>query len=368
MMRNDSLVDLADKSISTSTAKVYKKFLYKIESHIRECKVITAGSGGLDTDPETSPLLEVSTDKLLTLLDESSELVNALGKVNASRANHKEVDHPKKQRRKRPESHDEAMVNGKASSDEDEVVSDSADNDSAVSSDTEDSNGGTEYNEDSRLRLPKDSHRETIRDHLLLLARHPHKFLHHLPQTPILPEKWTVHFPSLVKHLKHHTVMQTITARHHVHGARITRILAEKGKVDEKTLWTLSLLNQKEMRKYISALHKAGVIRLQEVPRDNSRNPQRTLYLWFFDEDRCESKMLEEAYKSMALCLQRARVEGDKVKGTVEKASRSDVVGREEEFLGIHEREALENWRNVETKLRSEVDRLDDLVAVIRDF
>lgn len=77
---------------------------------------------------------------------------------------------------------------------------------------------------------------------------------------------------------------------------------------------------------------------------------------------------MEECYKSMARCLQRAKVEREGVQTLLEKAERSDVVGREEEFLGEDERIGLEQWREKEERLLGEVGRLDELVAVLRDF
>ena len=70
----------------------------------------------------------------------------------------------------------------------------------------------------------------------------------------------------------------------------------------------------------------------------------------------------------MARCLQRVKVEREAVQTVIEKAERTDVVGKEEEYLGVGERVALEEWREREERLLGEVGRLDDLVAVLRDF
>ena len=369
-MRNRSLVALADQSICKSTAKVYAEVLRRLEPKVRDCKE-ELETPDFGDGSELHALPQVSTDDIVAALKESTDLANAFGKVDASRINLTQNDHPKKRRKKKePDSEDEAMRDGDASPDEDEVDSDSEETLTSVSSDSEEANGEAEYdpNPSTKVKTSEDSQLNTIRDHLLLLAQHPYQFLHHFPETPILPERWTVHFPPLMAHVTRHTLLQTITSHYGLHAARLTRLLSEKGKVDEKNLCSLSLLNQKSMRSYLTTLHQSGMIQLQEVPRDNSRNPQRTLYLWFFDVERCKAKMLQETYKTMARCLQRVRVEGDKVKSTVEKASRSDVIGREEEFLGVQEREALGKWREVEEKIWGEVARLDDMVAIMRDF
>lgn len=369
IMRNGSLVKLAERSICSTTSKVYAKALEELETEIRACKDGINDADILDDDPETSSLPQASTGTLLAVIQESAEFADAMGKVDDSKLGPIKANRPKKRRKKKEvDSEDEVMVDGDASSDEDDDDSDSGDSDTSISRDSDKGDGNADYNPDTPKKHPPESHRETIRNHLLLLAKHPIGFLEHFSESANETERWTVLYCPLVKQLTHHAILETITARFGLPATRLTRILSEKGKVDEKNLQSLSLMNQKTMRSYLSTLHGAGMIQLQEVPRDNSRNPQRTMFLWYFDIDRCKSRVLQEAYKSMARCLQRARVEGDKMKGTVEKATRSDVVGREEELLAPQELAALKTWREMEEKIWGEIGRLDEFVAIIRDY
>ena len=368
VLRNSSLTAIAEETICTSTSEVYAGLLGKLQSGVRECKGEAEIPDSGD-EPELSCLPYVSTDDLAHALKDPQGLGDTLGKfdVNVSRGSVSDEEHPKKRRKKlKFDRNDEAVAIGDASSDEDEDESDPED--SNPSSDADQANHEAKFDPKSFPKPPGDTHHSTFRDHLLLLAKHPYCFVHHFPQTPVLPERWTVYYRPLVQNVAHHTLLQIVTTRYGQSAARLIRLLAQRGKVDEKTLCSLSLLNQKSMRSYLSTLHKAGMIQLQEIPRDNSRNPQRTLYLWFFDLERCKAKILQETYKTMVRCLQRVRVEGDKVKGTVEKANRSDVIGREEEFLGVQERAALAKWRQVEEKIWGEVGRLDGLVGLLRDF
>lgn len=368
ILRNNHLIELADQSICTSTSRVYAEVLRAIQPRVLDCKDRADISDDPDLEPELSSLPQISTDELVIAFQDSAELANALGKVDASKIDLTQNEHRKKRRKKEADSEDEIKVDGDASSDEDEDGS-SGDNVSNISSDSDEVNGPAAYNPNL---LPGtvsiNAHRETIRDHLLLLARHPLEFLHHFPQTAVFPERWTVDFPALMENVTHYSLMQNITCRHGMLATRLIRILNEEGKVGEKELCAISLIKQQTLRSYLAALHQDGVAHLQEVPRDTARAVQRTMFLWFFDAKRYKAKMLENSYKAMARCLQRARVEGDKVKATVEKANRSDVVGKEEQFLTVQEREALEKWRAVEERIWGEVGRLDDLVAVIRDY
>lgn len=370
LMRNDHLVDLADRTISTSTAGIYAQVLRALVPKVQYCREEQENSNDIDAEADMYSLPQVSTDELVEAIRDSSELASALGKSDSARLDMAQFDHPKKRRKKEVIGEDGVKVDGEASPDEDEDAFDSneQDNISDVSSSFDEVSGEEELDPNALRSFPNDPHRDTIRNHLLVLAIHPLSFLHHFPKTSILPERWTIDFPTLMKNVTHHTLLETITSRHGLPAARLTRILFDKGKTDEKLLCSTSLLAQKTMRSYLLPLHRAGMVGLQEVPRDNSRNPQRTNFLWFFDPERCKAKTLEETYKTMARCLRRARVEGKKVKGTLEKASRSDVVGREEEFLGVQERGALNAWRDMDERILGEVSRLDDLVACLRDF
>ena len=122
------------------------------------------------------------------------------------------------------------------------------------------------------------------------------------------------------------------------------------------------------MRSILNRMHGAGHVELQEIPRDTQRQPSRTMFLWYFDVERCRRKLLEETYKTMARCLQRVKSERGLLHNLMEKAARSDVKGREAEFLKIEEQATLEKWRSMEERLLGEIGRLDDVVAVLRDF
>ena len=369
-MRNDHLVNFADRIISTSTAGVYAQVLRALEPRVQVCREEPEDSNERDAETDLSSLPQVSTDELVEAINDSSELVNALGKLDDGRLDTAQLDHPKKRRKKEMISENGAMFDSEASQDEEDDASDSneEENISDISSDPDEVYSEAESDPNALTSFAHDPHRKTILNHLLILALHRFSFLRHLPKTSILPERWTVDFPLLMKDVFHHTLLETITSRHGLPAARLTRILCDRGKTDEKVLCSTSLLAQKTMRSYLLPLHKAGMIGLQEVPRDNSRNPQRTNFLWFFDPKRCKAKVLEETYKAMARYLRRAKVEAESVKSTVEKAGRSDVVGREEEFLSVQELQALNVWKKNDERIWGEVSRLDDLIACLRDY
>ena len=330
-----------------------------------------------EDDPANWPA-PVSATELSAVFRESVDLAGAIGRVAPNKVDRNRFIHPKKRRKKTLFDSNEAGVEDVASTDEDEDMGDVVENGniSEVDEDEDHVNGDADYG--SKVKVEKEdqtpiynderSRVELLRQHLLLLAEHPLGFVEYIKRTPTKPEQWTVNFRSLARQLRQMELENTIATRFGPGATRLVRIFQEKGKLDEKAITSIGLINQKLMRSILTAMHEAGHLELQEIPRDNARQPSRTLFLWYFDPERCRQKVLEEAYKAMARCLQRARVEKEEVQLTIDKADRTDVVGREEEYLGVEERGALSAWREKEERLLGEVGRLDDLVAVLRDF
>lgn len=203
------------------------------------------------------------------------------------------------------------------------------------------------------------------RTHLEILCEQPFRFLFHSME---YPDKYVVHYSDLSIHLRNADILRIISARFDKYSVRVIRVLMEKGKMDEKHLQGIVLMSAKELRQNLAMLKQAGFLELQEVPREAQRQPSRTMYLWFYDPDRVRKMLIEDTYKCMARCLQRMKVEREKIKPTIEKSERSDVRGQEEKLLAKAELDVLKAWRRKEEWLLGEVGRLDELVFVLRDF
>lgn len=175
---------------------------------------------------------------------------------------------------------------------------------------------------------------------------------------------WTVDLGGAEDRSRNDEIMQMVKQRFGPMPLRIIRILMSRGKVDEKSLQEIGLLNAKDLRKCLAQLHAHGFIDLQEVPREPQRQPARTIYLWFYDADRVKMRMIEKLYKSMCRLLQRLKVERQKVSSTLQKAERSDVKGREHEMLRSDEITVLKRWRRKELWYVSELERLGSSVDV----
>ncbi|KAL2810226.1 RNA polymerase III subunit RPC82-domain-containing protein [Aspergillus granulosus] len=205
-----------------------------------------------------------------------------------------------------------------------------------------------------------------IDQHLSLLAHPPYSLTSKRLSGGLIT--WTIEFRHLARKLRHLELERIIEARYGDVALRVIRVLQAKGKLDEKRLQEISLLPFKDLRQVLASMQTGGFVDLQEVPRDAQRQPSRTIFLWFYDPDRIRDSILEDTYKSMSRCLQRLRFERARLKEFLEKTERSDVKGNEERYLSEGELERLREWRAKESLLLGEVARLDDMVAVMRDY
>jgi len=200
--------------------------------------------------------------------------------------------------------------------------------------------------------------------HLEILCEEPYNFLSHSLE---YPDRYVVNFSDLSIHLRNAELFRIISSRFDKYAVRIIRVFLDRGKLDEKHLQEIVLMSAKELRHTLAILQQAGFLELQEVPREAQRQPSRTMYLWFYDPDRVRKMLIEDTYKCMTRCLQRMKVERDKVKPTIEKSERTDVRGKEERLLAKAELAVLKGWRKKEEWLLGEVGRLDELIFVLRD-
>ena len=112
-------------------------------------------------------------------------------------------------------------------------------------------------------------------------------------------------------------------------------------------------------------MSKTSADPLIQVPKDTTRQSARTHYLWFHDQSRIQSLLLQQTYQGMARTLQRLKQERENYRNAIEKAEMMDV---KQEALAQTERDAVTQWREVEEKLLIQIQRMDETVALLRDF
>ena len=217
----------------------------------------------------------------------------------------------------------------------------------------------------SKLKDSQESHLNQLVEHQLsILAEEPQAFVHCDPHFML----WSVDHHRLVRDLAQFEIERTVNAKLGPTARRLVRILHQKGKLEEKQLGNFGLIQQNELRTTLALMQEAGFVEVQEIPRDNGRTLNRMIYLWSYEQARCRDNILEGVYKAVARLLQRYEAEKEAFCGVLDKASRTDVQGHEEELLSPSELEALETWSAKEEKVHIQLQRLDDLVMIFKEF
>lgn len=135
-----------------------------------------------------------------------------------------------------------------------------------------------------------------------------------------------------------------------------------------RQLATIALLKQNEIRSTLSGMHEYGHVELQEVPKTNPPQVSRTYFLWYHDEERANSLLLSDVYKTMCRTMQRTSTERRKRHLLIEKSERTDVQENYDEYLSTIEKRELDIWKNREERLLVQLMRLDRVVMILRDF
>ncbi|KAK8107618.1 DNA-directed RNA polymerase III subunit RPC3 [Apiospora kogelbergensis] len=207
---------------------------------------------------------------------------------------------------------------------------------------------------------------QRMRQHLLVLAESGIHFVRHSGTRD--QGEWTVDFEVLFRQLRFVELDTIIEDTFGREGLRLIKILRAKGKIDDKTLPTMALMQKGDVHMKMVEMELAGFLDVQEVPRDNNRVAARTLFLWFFDEHRTLTRTLDNTYKAMVRHLQRLDVEAQKKKNILSLVERSDVQGMEEEKLSGDAFNEYQSFLDIQSRLLGQVSKLDDLVSVLRDF
>ncbi|EHK98861.1 putative DNA-directed RNA polymerase III subunit RPC-3 [Glarea lozoyensis 74030] len=139
---------------------------------------------------------------------------------------------------------------------------------------------------------------------------------------------------------------------------RMVRIFKKYGKIDEKALEKAALIKQKDVRTKLAEMQMAGIVEIQEVPKDANRNNgnTRTIFLWFYDCDRVLQVLVDRVLKAMSRLLQRLAHERRGAQTILELIERSDLRHADPEaYLEPHQYKDLQNIRRKEAMLMGQI-------------
>ena len=371
------------------TSHVYSVLLNLLEGRIPRCQL----------DPTIDDLSDISegpaasTMAIARAMDKSINPSFGIGKVDSHSIKTAALEKPQRKRKREIED-SEATVEGEASSDEDE-------DDQEVLDDVDEHGNIPEVDQDSASdgedafaepltkapavkptratkvtfdeKLPKPLSREDrmnrttdIKNHLLLLADYSPHFVRKCGSRSL--GEWTVDFDELVNYMQETELDDIIFEAFGQLGCRIARILRQKGKLEEKQIQKFGLLKLKDVRTKLVEMQMSGIVDIQEVPKDSTRAAGRTIFLWYFDPERVKMIVLEHIYKTMSRCLQVLKAEKYDQREVLSQAERTDVIGLESEMLPAGQLERLDEIRDKEKKIFTQIGRLDALVAIFKDF
>jgi DNA-directed RNA polymerase III subunit RPC3 len=322
-MRTESLVHLVEQRLGHTTAQVYRIMLTSLENNLARCYEEWPDRDRNDPDAGPDPVdsrFLVTARDVAKNIDRSLDLLSGLDPnavVQITRKGHVDKHHCLTQ---------------------------------PVDSNT----------------LSLDDKTKIVDKHIQLLSDDPFHFVTWVSRAGY--SQWRVEFEEIPKAIIQHEIENTIAARKGALGVKLIRALKKKGKLDERQTCNAMMMSAQDLRGVINDMTVQGLIQTQEVPRVERREAKHSMHLIWYDRQRAREKLLHDTYKGMVRIMQRITFEREKVKGLLEKAERSDVVGSEEKYLSRGELDALKKWKEVQEKLLLQLFREDDLVATLRDF
>ena len=181
-------------------------------------------------------------------------------------------------------------------------------------------------------------------------------------------EKWCVPFHAITQKVIEAEIENGITSRLGMLPARVVRILKFYGNLDLRSIMTRAMIQEEPARKAAGDLQRAGYIGIQELPRNSRRDPKMSQWLYSYDVLAARQKLLGDTYKAMARLHMRIEVEKKKIQRVIDKSERSDVVGKEDKYLNNTEKATLNKFAQQTSLIMRQVVRMDELVALVRDF
>ena len=159
---------------------------------------------------------------------------------------------------------------------------------------------------------------------------------------------FTVEYVNIIRQLQLDMVRDVVVDRFGPIAGRIFSILVEKGKLEEKHISKIGLISMGETRDICSRLFAASILRLQEVPKSNERNPQRTFFLWYVDAVHCKSWLQDQLHRTLIQLSRRRLYEQSQKASLLRKSERTDVREDANSLLTDWERNELASLRAVE--------------------
>ncbi|KAI0086297.1 RNA polymerase III subunit RPC82-domain-containing protein [Irpex rosettiformis] len=182
--------------------------------------------------------------------------------------------------------------------------------------------------------------------------------------------KLQVEFEIIATRLRRRILEAITRERHGDEGVRIVCLLLSTGKMDEKQISKVGMMDPKDVRPLLTAMAAESIVSLQEVAKSADRNPARTFFLWYVDLQKAYAVIISNLYKTLHNIVRRRQVEEEEplLRAVLDKRQRSDVSQDEERLLTRNEREMLAKWEKKCEKLTVLEMRVEESVFILRDM
>lgn len=377
-LRNRRLVELAHSRIGETTSHIYAELLRLIAERIPRCRADPKVDDAVDG--ADAPSIIITTQELTDALSKTINVSTGIGKTTAQNIDTSRLD--KVQNGRKRKARDEAEVEGYASSDEESLEEESLANGNGHAMDIDDDDPFADQPRGSKVKravsfqdqdqrsLPPTESRQArmmhVLSHLQLLAADGCHLLRKCGTRQM--GEWTVDFERVIERLRELEIDSIIFENFGKNGHRLVRVLRKMGKLEETHISKVALVRKADSRTKLVEMQLHGMVDVQEVPRDPNRIIMRTIFLWFFDQDRVAALLMDRIYKAMSRCLQRLDVEKRRKADIIALSERIDVQGQEDAMLRPEQMNQLREIRAKEEDLLGQIGRLDDLVGVFCDY
>ncbi len=360
-LRNQHLAHIVSETIGETTGRVYAVLLRMITESTPRCRLEP------DKDDVLASPRYASTDDIFSQLDSAVDVFVGIGKTARDKIDTRFAEKLQRQPQSIKAPYDEADDDGDGSGDEDEDMNDEDEYDSEADDIEVPTKAASAVNGSKESKVTFEDSTQNpqsrlgqTRQHLLLLCNNKLGFARHSGRGI-----WTVDFEPLLRKLQEMQLDQVMEQKVGRQGLRLARILRRNGKLDEKTLPALAMMKKGDVHHKMLQLQMHGYAEIQEVPRDNSRQANRTMFFWYCSVERAFAQQLDNAYKAMLRCLQVCEVQRQAHRDVLASAERPDVKGREKEALEKKYYDKYQKYRDMEKMLLGEALRLDDMVSVL---
>lgn len=178
--------------------------------------------------------------------------------------------------------------------------------------------------------------------------------------------KYFFPFTLLTQTLKQSVYDGLIESTLGVSSLRLLRCIRFNKLLTEKTLCSLSLLKDKDVRHIVTKLIKINAVEIQELPKANDRSAARTVFLYKLDEKHQYQYMEDNLCWNMANLINKIELLKEKNKILLTKVERDDVAGKEEELLLTSELNQLKMINEREMSSFVRINRLLSLWEVFQ--